>query len=503
VPYIYARKGVVSPVPSLALTSSPEELRDAFSAMRNPRDIAALLDVPYAQLVYHIYKVSPAKKYSVFQIRKRSGGVRKISAPQTALKILQRKLNQVLQVVYLARGCVHGFVNKRSIVTNATAHLHQRYVLNIDLADFFPSINFGRVRGMFMARPYQLPDKVATVLAQICCHDNELPQGAPTSPVVANMICAKLDNELRRLAHSHSCRCAYTRYADDLSFSTPLSTFPADLAFMDSTEGPPQVRVGVRLREIIHGNGFAINPDKVRLADWRHRQEVTGLVVNRRANVPRSFVRQVRAMLHAWREYKLPAAEGEFLAKYDRRHRRPGGEPPSFKRVVKGKIEYLGMVRGKRDPIYRRCLAKYAELDPDFTLSEETGWDKVNRQLGEALARLSEATTVEQCQSVGHLCRETLISLAQTVFDPGRHGGAARPDVGAADAKEMLDAFVATELKGASAESLRKLSKATIGHASTLVHKRTASIREAEACHAATKVLVDHIGAITPETRSP
>lgn len=457
--------------------------------------------MPYAQLVYHIYKVPPAKKYSLFQIRKRSGGFRRISAPQTALKILQRKLNQVLQAVYAPRDCVHGFVKERNIVTNAKSHVRKRYVLNIDLADFFPSINFGRVRGMFMARPYQLPDKVATVLAQICCNDNELPQGAPTSPVVANMICARLDNELRRFAQS--CRCAFSRYADDLSFSTSLSTFPAELASMDSTDGPPQVRLGVRLREIIHGNGFAINPDKVRLVDWRHRQEVTGLVVNRHANVPRSFVRQVRAMLHAWRKHGLAAAEGEFTARYDRRQRRPGGEPPSFKRVVKGKIEYLGMVRGERDRIYRRYLAKYADLDLDFTLPEETGWDKVNRQLDEAQARLSEATTVEQWQSVGLLCRITVLSLAQTVFSPERYGAKARPDVSPDDAKEMLDAFIATELKGGHAQSLRKLSKATVEYTSTLVHKRTASRRDAVECYSATKALVDQIGAIGAEAGSP
>lgn len=488
-------------MPSLELNSSPDELRTAFLMLRTPRDVATLLEVPYAQLVYHIYKISPTKKYSVFQIRKRSGGFRRISAPQTAVKILQRKLNQVLQSAYMARGCVHGFVNERSIVTNARPHVRKRYVLNVDLADFFPSINFGRVRGMFMARPYGIAEKVATVLAQICCHDNELPQGAPTSPVVANMVCGRLDGELKRLAQS--CRCAYTRYADDLSFSTSLSTFPAELASMETAEGPPQVRLGVRLREAVHGNGFAINPNKTRLVDWRHRQEVTGLVVNRHANVPRSRVRQMRAMLHAWEKYGLEGAEREFRAKYDQRHRRPGGEPPSFRRVVKGKIEFLGMVRGKRDRIYRRYLAKYAELDPDFVLPEDAGWDKVDRQLAEAQARLRDAVTEEQCQTVGQLCRETIISLAQAVFNPRRHGGAARPDVSSTDASEMLDAFVATELGGDGAQSLRRLVKATIGHANTLVHKRTASRRDADTCYAATKGLVDQIAASATEARFP
>jgi len=483
-------------VPSLELNRPPNELRDAFSALRSPQSVAALLEVPYAQLVYHIYKVPQAKKYSLFQIRKRAGGARRISAPQTALKSLQRKLNQVLQAVYVARDCVHGFVNERSIVTNARPHVRQKHILNIDLADFFPSINFGRVRGVFMARPYRLPANVATILAQICCHHNELPQGAPTSPIVANMICSKLDNELRRL--SQSCRCVYTRYADDLSFSTSLSAFPAELASVDGKE----VRLSVRLREIIHGNGFAINPNKVRLVDRRHKQEVTGLVVNRHANVHRSLVRQIRAMLHAWGKHGLEAAEGEFAAKYDRRHRRPGREPPSFKHVVKGKIEFLGMVRGKRDRIYRRFLAKYAGLDPDFTLPEETGWDKVNRQLAEARAALQQATTDLQYQAVGLACREIITSLALAVFDKERHGAAARPDVGRADAKEMLGGFLATELKGNNAKSLRDVAKATLEHANRVTHNRTASRRDAEVCYQATKSLVDNIGIIAADAAS-
>jgi RNA-directed DNA polymerase len=482
-------------MPSLELASSPDELRIAFAALRTPRDIAALLDVRYAQLIYHIHKVPAAERYALFEIPKRAGGVRRISAPRRALKILQRKLNQMFQAVYVPRSCTHGFVNQRSIVTNAGPHVGKRLVLNVDLADFFPSINFGRVRGMLRARPYNLPEKVATMLAQICCHNNELPQGAPTSPVVANMVCARLDGELTRLARS--CRCAYSRYADDLSFSTTLSRFPEQLVASDNAEVPSGIRLGESLRRTIRENGFAINTRKVRLLDRRHRQEVTGLVVNQRVNVRRSFVRRIRAMLHAWDEFDLDAAEREFLTKYDRRHRQPE-QAPSFKSVVKGMIDYVGMVRGNRDRVYRRFLVMYAQLDPGFVLPREMGWDKVNRQMEEAKARLRDATTEEQCQSIGHLCREAMISLAQTVFDLERHGSAARPDVGTADAKEMLCAVIEIDLKGGATKEVRGMCRKTVDLANSLTHNRTATRREAEVCFSATKAMVDQIGAACP-----
>jgi RNA-directed DNA polymerase len=138
----------------LLLTDSPESLREKFYSLKQPMDIADLLEVSYPRLVYHIYLVEPEKRYKTFEIPKKSGGIRLISTPITALKIIQTKLNQVLQTVYEIKPSVHGFVMGKNIVTNAQAHTKKRYVLNLDLTDFFPSINFGRVRGMFMATPY-------------------------------------------------------------------------------------------------------------------------------------------------------------------------------------------------------------------------------------------------------------------------------------------------------------------------------------------------------------
>jgi RNA-directed DNA polymerase len=346
---------------SLLLSASEDELRKQFFALRTRQDVASLLDIDDSRLVYHLYIVPDSRKYTSFYIPKKSGGSREITAPVTALKIIQQKLNQVLQCVYQPKPSVHSFVPGRSIVTNAEMHCGKEWVFNIDLKDFFPSINFGRVYGMFQAIPYNLNQTVATVLAQICCFDNALPQGAPTSPTVSSMICAKMDAQLQRLAKKH--RCFYTRYADDITFSTSLRVFPYALARVDSLG---QLEVGDELRQIIDENGFEINSSKVRLQRKNRRQGVTGLTTNEKLNVRRKYVRQIRAMLHAWDRFGLDAAEQEFLAHYNSKHRGPFKEPPSFPKVVKGKIEFLGMVRGKNDPIYLRFLAQLRDLAPEL-----------------------------------------------------------------------------------------------------------------------------------------
>ncbi len=343
---------------SLTLSDTGDELRTKFLALKTRKDIADLLDIDESHLIYHLYILSPNKRYKSFNIAKRSGTKRRIDAPATALKILQRKLNQVLQYVYPAKPSVHGFIQNKSILTNARTHLRRRFVLNVDLKDFFPSINFGRVRGMFMSNPYNFNPEVATVLAQICCFNNQLPQGAPTSPTISNMICGRLDDQLQRLARRH--QCLYTRYADDITFSTHLSKFPEKLAKFSDDTG--KADIGIELLNIIKSNGFNINPKKIRLQTRSRRQQVTGITVNKIVNVRRNYINQIRAMLHAWKKYGLDAAEEEFLRRYDKKRRSPVKSKVSFSNVVKGKIEYLGMVKGKEDPTYLKFYDQFCEL---------------------------------------------------------------------------------------------------------------------------------------------
>ena len=343
------------------LTEGYETLRNQFYDLQTPEDVAALLDIEYKQLQYLLYHTNHHQRYTTFIIPKASGEDRCITAPTRQLKALQRSLNNVFQDVYRVKPSVHGFVHKRSIRTNAEAHIGKRYILNIDIQNFFPAINFGRVRGLFMGPPYHRPPSVATVLAQLCCHANQLPQGAPTSPIVANMICAKLDSQLQHTAQTF--RCYYTRYADDMTFSTNIATFPSALAIINALG---QIEIGPTLTQVIRDNGFQINQQKVRLQQRRERQEVTGLTVNKFPNVNRSYIRQIRAMLYAWGKFGEAEAQREFLHRYDRKRRYTSSETPIFRFVVKGKIAFLGMIRGTHDPLFLRFCRELKALAPEL-----------------------------------------------------------------------------------------------------------------------------------------
>lgn len=247
----------------MAASLSCDDIRAKFAAITNAEGVAELLGVSYKALRYRLYGEPKSARYHTFEVPKKSGGVRVITAPSQHWKFLQRRLLHVLECVFEPKATVHGFTADRNIRTNATPHIRRRHVLNVDLNDFFPSINLGRVRGMFMSPPYNCPDKVATVLAQICCFNNELPQGAPTSPIVSNMICARMDAHLGRLARE--LRCYYTRYADDITFSTDGRDFPRDLAGVKVVDGESVCEIGRRLRQVIRRNGFQVNTKKVRL----------------------------------------------------------------------------------------------------------------------------------------------------------------------------------------------------------------------------------------------
>ena len=176
-----------------------------------------VLGVPYDSVKAVIY---PTQPYRAFAILKRNGSFRTILEPRRRLKQLQMKALEFMKArAAPPKPCVHGFVEDRSIVTNAKRHLETKpyHLLSLDLEDFFPSITFFRVRGVFRKAPFNLSHEVATVLAQLCTFQNTLPQGAPTSPMLSNLVCRSLDRDLMSLARRH--RATYTRYADDITFS--------------------------------------------------------------------------------------------------------------------------------------------------------------------------------------------------------------------------------------------------------------------------------------------
>lgn len=241
-------------------------------------NFAKVLGVDAAFLTRCLYINKPENQYHQFTIDKKSGGKRVINAPSEELKSLQRSLSNLLldcideinaekfpksqlaqpktrkngENDYAAEvlkikiptaelkqpSLSHGFVRERSIITNAMMHIGKKNVLNIDLQNFFDSFNFGRVRGFFIKNNnFQLDPHIATVIAQIACYDNKLPQGSPCSPVITNLISHSLDIQLASLAKKY--KCTYTRYADDITFSTRKSDFPIQLMKQDCNDYIP------------------------------------------------------------------------------------------------------------------------------------------------------------------------------------------------------------------------------------------------------------------------
>ena len=267
-------------------------------------DVAHLLGYKTSALAYILYKMSDAEKYKQFDIPKRSGGTRTIKAPCKQLKLLQRKLADLLEHCSVQISAenersdqiAHGFKKGRSIFSNANRHRNKRWVFNIDLENFFQNIDFGRVRGFFIKdHSFLLNEKVATIIAQIACTENSLPQGGPSSPIISNMIGHLMDVHLVKLAKQNGCH--YTRYADDLTFSSNKPIFPASIA---AAEAPASATwlPGKGLAKIVGHARFAINDKKTRMQFRDSRQDVTGLIVNRKLNIKSEYRRTVRAMVH-------------------------------------------------------------------------------------------------------------------------------------------------------------------------------------------------------------
>lgn len=356
--------------PHAALAAAPREsaLTLDGTPLRNAYDVARFFGVAHGTMVWVLYNAPENQRYRSFEIPKRSGGMRRIDAPTGLVRQMQRKLAPILAAAYDSHPSAHGFIKARGVLTNAKGHTGQRLVLNIDLEDFFPSINFGRVRGLFMAAPFNCGAGAATVLAQICTLRNGLPQGAPTSPALSNFIAASLDRRLTRLAKDHNLR--YSRYADDITFSTNQAVFPPAVAMKVQTEGASLgVRPGEALDRAIASAGFAINLRKVRLQSRSVRQNVTGLTVNVAANVERVRIRRVRAMLHAWEKFGLDAAGSEHFLKHRGAKPKKGKGPhtpgAAFRNVVYGQLAYIKMVRGADDPVFLKLCARVLDLDPN------------------------------------------------------------------------------------------------------------------------------------------
>ena len=315
-------------------------------------DLAAAMGITVGELRFLSFarRVSTVSHYRRFRIPKKTGGLRLISAPMPRLKRAQRwVLEHILEPVE-PHPAAHGFRKGRSIVSNAAPHVAADVVVNLDVAEFFPTVSYRRIRGMF--RRFGYGEQVATILALLCSEpeaeeveldgrvyhvartERFLPQGAPTSPAITNIICRGLDARLARVAEGLGFR--YTRYADDMTFSGAGTAAAENVG-----------RLLRRARFVIGREGFRVHPDKLRVLRRGRRQEVTGLVVNRRVNVPRTALRRFRAVLYQI-ERDGPAGKR-------------WGDGPDVLAAIEGFANFVAMVDPDRGADLRRRVAAIRE----------------------------------------------------------------------------------------------------------------------------------------------
>jgi hypothetical protein len=284
-------------------------------------------------------------RYRHFTIPKRSGGTRRIQAPHDDLKELQRRILHRLLARLRVHPAVHGFEPGKSIVTNASAHQGQEIVTRFDLVDFFPSTTAKRVKKYFRFIGWNR--RAANVLTRLCTYEDGLPQGAPTSPRLSNLVNYRFDARLAGMAGALGA--VYTRYADDITVSFPKEERDDDWVIrsgqpppFDLTRCPRKVNfMRAFVRRVAEENGYRVHRRKKQsVRRSHHRQMVTGLVVNDQVNLPRQTRRWLRAVEHRARLAKQPL---DFL---DTTRKRPTVSPSA----LAGWRAFQAMILRQRKP---------------------------------------------------------------------------------------------------------------------------------------------------------
>ncbi|MBK9402195.1 MAG: RNA-directed DNA polymerase [Bacteroidetes bacterium] len=454
-----------------------DQIKVAFGKMRTKEDLLKLLNlakpfvygknaVPFQlkQLTWYATPTLNKNRYFEFEIAKKSGEKRKIQAPRRGLKALQKTLSFILQSVFEPHEAAMGFTKGKSVVDNARIHVNSHYIYNLDLKDFFHSIDQARFWKCLQLKPFHLinelkeqkeymgydefcaeylePDEVlqfektktgkkaktkfgtvfmsdyidfesekyvifngrkpikskdkigpisnlmriknkiptignhicANLISSLCFQEtlverkdendewikvkkNVLPQGAPSSPVITNIICQKLDLRLSGVAKRFGLR--YSRYADDITFSSLHNVFQNESEFLKE------------IQRIITQQGFHIKESKTRLQKEGYRQEVTGLVVNKKANVGKRYIKELRSCLNLWERYGYERASGFFLQQYiaDKGHVKNG--KPDMANVISGKLDYLKMVKGADNELYLKLKTRFDALSGTINPFEE------------------------------------------------------------------------------------------------------------------------------------
>lgn len=345
------------------LESNAERLeQNNLPVFNSIEDLATAMNVSVGKLRYLAFdrKTSETNHYIHFNLPKKTGGFRKISAPKPDLKAAQAWTLENILTRVKVHEAAHGFLLGKNIVSNAAAHVGAKTIVNFDLENFFPSITYKRVKGVFASLGYS--EAVATVLALICTApeteeieidgkiyfvglgERHLPQGSPASPAISNIIARRLDKSLTKIAESNGFR--YTRYADDMTFST--ASADAEIS-----------KLTAQIRFVSEKQGFKINENKTRILRRGRQQEVTGIVVNDKISIDRKTLRKFRAVLH----------QAETVGLENLRW----GNSPDLIAALKGYANFVFMVDKKKGYAFQqqvnRIIEKYdwIPLPPSFS----------------------------------------------------------------------------------------------------------------------------------------
>ena len=281
------------------------------------------------------------RRYLQFYIPKPDGEKRRIETPYQDLKSLQGQLNQHFQAAYFTvrPSCAYGALTStadeakpRNIYTNALRHIGKKWLLNVDIRRFFPNISYDMVYKALKRAPFAFNANTAKCLALLATFEQRLPTGAPTSPILSNIVCLPLDEKLLGLSEKYGW--AYTRFIDDLSFSGAKRFKPKHVAAIEKT---------------LSSEGFKINTRKLAISRIKDKPEVTGLILKKKKpDIGKTFIRRLEENIHL---YHAMTEEGML-----RRQIFSAQLIQRFRRFLHGQLQFVKFVRGEGDVDYVRLL---------------------------------------------------------------------------------------------------------------------------------------------------
>ena len=313
-------------------------------------DLLILLDLSEGEA----HQLAQNKRYKTFSIKKPNGKMRLIEDPFPELKEVQGKIAFYLQTYYYFNKPVssYGFIlspqgNKspRNIYSNAMRHIGNAYLLNIDLKDFFHQISKEEVMAIFEYVPFQFNKLMCSWLGEIATYKERLPMGSPLSPVLTNIACMSLDEELENYCQSHYI--TYTRYVDDLSFST--TTQPLEKHYKS-------------LENILHSHRFAINQQKITYYQKEQLKEITGLILKKVPEVKPEFLTEIKKDFETIK----------FLLEYNFDNKNVSIE--KLKEQIEGKLRFVGQIHRKEDGIHKTLMKEYQKIIKTDPLWEVLSW---------------------------------------------------------------------------------------------------------------------------------